>query len=64
MLSDVQVNVDVTRARGVTITGNTMWKGYAQNLRVDRSESVVVSDNVFGRNPRYHYGDGGEARWA
>lgn len=62
VLSDVQVNVDVANTRGVTITGNTIWKGYAHNLRVANSDSIVVSNNVFDRNPRYHYGDGQDAR--
>ena len=62
VLSDAQVNVDVRNARGVTITGNTMWKGYGHNLRVADSASVVVVGNVFDRNPRYHYGDGDRAK--
>ncbi len=39
-----------------------MWKGYASNLIVERCKNVVVTGNVFDRNPRYHYGDGQEAR--
>ena len=61
-MSDVQINVDIANTRGVTITGNTMWKGYAYNLRVHNCQSVVVSGNVFDRNPRYHHGDGKIAR--
>ncbi|MEZ6060278.1 MAG: right-handed parallel beta-helix repeat-containing protein [Planctomycetaceae bacterium] len=61
VLSDVQVNVEVTNARGVTITGNTCWKGYSQNLKVANSANIVVANNVFERNPRYHYGDGSTA---
>jgi hypothetical protein len=62
VLSDVQVNVDVANTRGVTITGNTMWKGYRHNLAISNSDSIVVANNVFDRNPRYHYGDGSESR--
>ncbi len=62
VLSDVQVNVEIRNARGVTITGNTMWKGYASNLTIARCQNVVVSGNVFDRNPRYHYGDGLDAK--
>lgn len=62
VLSDVQVNVDLENTRGITITGNTIWKGYTHNMRVANCTSVVVSNNVFDRNPRYHYGDGGTAR--
>lgn len=62
ILSDVQTNVEVRRARAVTITGNTMWQGYQHNLVVDRCANVVVANNVFDRNPRYHYGAGAEAQ--
>lgn len=53
VLSDVQVNVHVAKARGVTIVGNTFWKGYAANLVVEDSTAVVVGPNVFDRNPAY-----------
>lgn len=62
VLSDVQVNIDVANTRGVTITGNTIWEGFTSNLLVHNSESIVVSDNVFDTNPRYHYSDGSTAR--
>lgn len=62
VLSDVQVNIEIANARGVTITGNTGWKGYAANLRVTNSDNVVVANNVFERNPRYHYGDGSDSK--
>lgn len=62
VLSDVKTNIELRNARGVTITGNTLWKGYDKNLLVDACENIVVANNVFDRNPRYHYGDGSEAR--
>ncbi len=62
VLSDVQYNIDIKNARGVAITGNTMWKGYASNVRVVNSRSIVMSNNVFDRNPRYFYGDGSSAK--
>lgn len=61
ILSDVQTNVHLRKVRGVTIVGNTLWKGYAHDLLVEGSSSVVVGSNVFDRNPRYHYGDGASA---
>jgi len=64
VLSDTQVNIDISDSRGVTVTGNTFWKGYAHNLIVRRCENMVVANNVFDRNPRYHYRDGAEARLA
>ncbi|MEW4490152.1 right-handed parallel beta-helix repeat-containing protein [Thalassoglobus sp. JC818] len=62
VLSDVKVNIEVTDARGVSITGNTVWKGFEANLVVDSSTNVVVANNVFDRNPRYHYGDGSTSK--
>ncbi len=61
ILSDVQTNVHLRKVRGVTIVGNTLWKGYAHDLLIEGSSSVVVGPNVFDRNPRYHYGDGASA---
>jgi len=53
VLSDVQVNVHVAKARGVSVTGNTFWKGYAHNLLVEDSRGLVVGPNLFDRNPAY-----------
>lgn len=62
ILSDVQVNIDIKDARGVAITGNTIWKGYTSNLQIENCQNVVMSGNVFDRNPRYGYGDANEAK--
>ncbi len=62
VLSDVQVNIEITNARSVAITGNTAWKGFAHNLKISGSESVVVTGNMFDRNPRYHYSDGADSK--
>jgi len=61
ILSDVQVNVHLHNVRGVSIVGNTLWKGYAHDLLIEGSSSIVIGPNVFDRNPRYHYGDGATA---
>ncbi|WP_164103705.1 right-handed parallel beta-helix repeat-containing protein [Candidatus Laterigemmans baculatus] len=61
VLSDVQINVHLRNTRGVTLAGNTAWKGFEHNLLVENCDSVAVAGNVFDRNPRYHYGDGGDA---
>lgn len=55
VLSDVQVNVHLKNARGVTLTGNTFWMGFAHDLLVEDSSNVVVGPNNFDRNPRYEY---------
>jgi hypothetical protein len=56
VLSDVQHNIDIEDARGVTITGNTFWMAYQFNLRVKNSQQIVVGPNAFERNPGYAYG--------
>jgi len=61
VLSDVGTNVHLRKVRGVTIVANTLWKGYEHDLLIEGSSSVIVGQNVFDRNPRYHYGDGASA---
>ncbi len=55
VLSDVQVNVHLQQVRGVTLTGNTFWRGFAHDLLVEDSSNVIVGPNNFDRNPRYEY---------
>lgn len=62
VLSDVQVNIELLNSRGVTITGNTIWKGYQHNLLMKNCQSVLISNNMFDRNPRYNYGDGKDSK--
>jgi hypothetical protein len=61
VLSDVQTNIDIKNTRGFSIVGNTVWKGFTSNLKLENCQSFVVSGNIFDRNPRYHYGDGPKA---
>jgi hypothetical protein len=56
VFSDVKVNVEIQNSRGVTLTGNTFWMGYDWNLKVEKSSQLIISNNVFERNPRYDYG--------
>jgi len=53
VFSDVQVNIEVREARGVTISANTFWEGFSRDLVVEDSSHVVVTGNNFDRNPRY-----------
>jgi hypothetical protein len=53
VISDTQINIHLKDARGVTVTGNTFWKGAAHDLLVEDSSNVVVGPNNFDRNPRY-----------
>ncbi len=52
-LSDVAVNVHLQYVRGVSITGNSFWKGFEHNLLVEGSSNIVVGPNLFDRNPDY-----------
>ena len=53
VFSDVQVNIEIRHARGVTVTGNTFWEGFQHDLLVEDSSNIVVTGNNFDRNPRY-----------
>ncbi|UCD00080.1 MAG: right-handed parallel beta-helix repeat-containing protein [Phycisphaerales bacterium] len=61
ILSDVQTNIHLRKVRGVTIVGNTVWKGYEHDFLMEDCSNIVVGSNVLDRNPRYHYGDGATA---
>lgn len=53
IISDVETNIDIQKARDVVITGNTISSGYKYNLRVEDSANVVVGPNAMGRNAPY-----------
>ena len=57
VLSDVAVNVHLKYCRGVVITGNTLWKGFAHNILVEDSSDVVIGPNLLDRNPDYRPAD-------
>jgi len=59
VISDTQIGVDIQKARGVSIVGNTFWKGYQYDLRIEDSRNIVVGPNVFDRNPNYWDPEGG-----
>ena len=54
VFSDVQVNVDIRDARGVSLVGNTFWMAVQHDLRIENSSNVVVGPNMMDRNPGYH----------
>ncbi len=56
VLSDAQFNVDLRNTRGVSIVGNTFWRGFQYNLRVEESSNIVIGPNIFDRNPKYYWG--------
>jgi hypothetical protein len=45
--------VHLKGVRGVTLTGNTFWMGFAYDLLVEDSSNVVIGPNNLDRNPRY-----------
>ena len=53
VMSDTMVNIHLDHARGVVVTGNTMWTGVEHNVLAEHSTAVVVGPNNFDRNPRY-----------
>lgn len=55
VLSDVQTNIQLTGVRGATITGNTLWQGYSQNLLLEDCTAVAIGPNMLERNPLYAY---------
>lgn len=55
VLSDVQTNIELKQARGVTITGNTFWQGYQYNLHCESCTQLVIGNNAMERNPLYGY---------
>ncbi|MCP5109496.1 MAG: hypothetical protein GY953_01535, partial [bacterium] len=56
-LSDVMVNIHLRHVRGVSIMGNSLWKGFAHDLLVEGSSNIVVGPNLFDRNPDYRPAD-------
>lgn len=55
VLSDVQTNIELKQARGVTITGNTFWQGYRHNLFCEGCTQLMIGSNMMERNPLYGY---------
>ncbi len=55
VLSDVQTNIHLVGVRGVTVSGNTLWQGYAHNMLIEDSHHVLVGPNMLERNPLYSY---------
>jgi uncharacterized protein YjbI with pentapeptide repeats len=53
VLSDVQINIDLERANGVSIVGNTFWQGANWNLRAVDCENLLLGPNLMARNIGY-----------
>lgn len=53
VLSDVKINIDIRKGRGISICGNTLGKAAQYDLRVVDSCGLVIGPNVLDRNPSY-----------
>jgi parallel beta-helix repeat protein len=62
ILSDVMTNVHLKDSRGVTLSGNTFWSGYDQDLLLENCVGVVATGNAFDRNPRVKHGKSLQAK--
>lgn len=53
VFSDVQANIQLTHARGITITGNHFMGAASHNLLAEDSSNILLGSNLFDRNPDY-----------
>jgi hypothetical protein len=51
VLSDVKTNIHLKSARGVVITGNTLWEGFDYNILAENCSHLVLGHNLLDRNP-------------
>jgi hypothetical protein len=51
VLSDVKTNIHLKSARGVVITGNTLWEGFEHNILAENCSHLVLGHNLMDRNP-------------
>ena len=54
-MSDVEINIHMVHARGVTITGNSIHRAFATNVLMDDCSNMVLGSNLFDRNPDYGF---------
>ena len=55
LMSDVEINIHMVHARGVTITGNSIHRAFASNILLDDCSNIVLAANLFDRNPDYGF---------
>lgn len=53
LIGSQQNNIHLTRAWGVTITGNYIYSGHHRNLLIEDCGNIAIGDNAFGHNPDY-----------
>jgi hypothetical protein len=55
LMSDVDTNIHMVHARGVTITGNSIHRAFSKNLLLEDCSNIVLASNLFDRNPDYGF---------
>ena len=55
LMSDVEINIHMVHARGVTITGNSIHRAFEANVLLDDCSNIVLGSNLFDRNPDYGF---------
>jgi len=59
-ISDTGINIHLRHARGVAITGNTFFLGHQHGVLAENCAQLVLSGNLFERNPDYGKGGSGD----
>jgi parallel beta-helix repeat protein len=55
LMSDVDMNIHMVHARGVTITGNSIHRAFSSNIFLEDCSNIVLASNLFDRNPDYGF---------
>jgi hypothetical protein len=55
LMSDVDTNIHMVHARGVTITGNSIHRAFSENILLEDCSNIVLASNLFDRNPDYGF---------
>lgn len=56
-ISNQETLIRISHAKGISITGNTMIRGYKYHIDLEEAENVVLQGNVVDHNPEYFLGD-------
>jgi hypothetical protein len=52
-ISNHTVNIQLERAKGISITGNTFIRGYDRHMIIDNCSNIIINANVFDHNTDY-----------
>ena len=53
LISSQQTQIHLRYARGIAISGNTLFSGHERNIVLEDSSNIVIGSNVFDHNPDY-----------